>query len=202
VLLVQAFTLTRREHPSGAVGFGAVPHVRDEAHEPGHGTGREKGSVEPVAVRAVPVGVTRCQRPGRRVESLGRCRPIHVVRAPQPAPERLGLEDRADRVDLDRVGGGQHRHDVAGMRRVLDEPLSFEDLQGFADRDPAHAEARGDVVQPDDCTGPQLAILDGAAERVQHALLGRWRALKLRHRHPSWSWIPARPRCLPGDAVF
>jgi hypothetical protein len=90
----------------------------------------------------------------------------------------------------------------AGVRGVLDQTLAFEDLQGFADRDPAHPEAGRDIVRTDGGTGQQLSVLDRTAQRVQHDLLGRWRALKLRHRHPSWFGHTsmsgtARPRRLP-----
>ena len=77
VLVVQV-TLPGWEYPSGAVGLGAVPHVRDQPHEPGHGAGSEESGVEPVTVRAVPVGITLRQRPEGCVERRGGCGPVRV----------------------------------------------------------------------------------------------------------------------------
>jgi hypothetical protein len=193
VFLVQRATLLGRQHPGRAVRLGAVPDVFDEPHQPRHPARGEERAVESVAVRAVPVRITGGQGAAGGVER-GRGRgPVGLGRPAQAPAQRLSLQHGADGVDLDRVRRAEHRDHVAGVRRVQDQALTFENLQRLADRDPGHPIPGGQFVQPDGGAGQQLTVLDGAAEFLQHDLLGCGRALEPGHRHPHGRGTPGCP---------
>ena len=109
-----------------------------------------------------------------------------------------GLERLADELSLANGGEVDPADEGACLRVDVDEAFVGESDQGFADRRPAHAEARGHLGLGDRLTGPDRDPDDGVAQSVVDLGDDRPAAVDLR-ADAGRSLAPSRTGSSDGD---
>ncbi len=107
------------------------------------------------------------------VREVGERVDVVVAEGRHGSPDRLGLEEGAQPVDLEQVRHAQLGHEVPAMRVVHDLPLALESLQRLAQRHPADAVALGQQLLDDLVARPEVAGEDVRPQGRQHRVLGR-----------------------------
>ena len=97
------------------------------------------------------------------------------------ARRRMGLDQRADLVEVERVGGVERAHERAAVGLHLDQALALEHEQGLADRRARGAEARRQRPGPQALAGREHALEDRVAQLVSDAAGAGAQAGRVRH---------------------
>jgi hypothetical protein len=121
---------------------------------------------------------------------LGRCAglpsrdAVGVRGVLQRPPQGLVLEQRAEVVDLLDLLGGEAGDGEAHVRAVRHQPLSLEDHECLANRDPADPHGSGDCVDPDHGPWTQLPVVDLTPQLPEDCLLHGRRSERGHHLPP------------------